>query len=236
MELQGITGAEVVDVFNFPPYGCSRRLYFQKTGEKQIDPCSYNDEQRIKNKIAILGDFVSKVYQKKTKRSVRKANQDFVNPRYPFMIGDVDRLQTNLRQATGSFVPLEIRILDRVGFYNLRKNGLPGEYYNYQMHHHMIAKKNAEWSSLAVFCPDIMELLTFDFAFDETTALDIIKAERSFWNQVQEKKAPIKMPDDNTCWLCGYRHKCGIPFDPFPAKIEERELQEQIIQIEAYLK
>jgi predicted phage-related endonuclease len=206
MNQNGITGDDVPDVFNLSPYGCARRLYFQKIGEKPIDPCSYNDEQHQKRQIAYFGDFVANTYAKKTKRNVRKTNQDFINPRYPFIIGDTDRLQTNLKHAKGSFVPLELRILSRIQFYDIRKNGLPEGYYNYQLHHQMIAK-GATWASLGVFCPDVMEMLTFDIVYDESTAAEVINAERAFWNAVMEKKTPESIAR-KSCELCGYCHKC----------------------------
>ena len=248
MDKQGITGAEVVDVFNLPPYGCSRRLYFQKIGEKSIAPCYYASEQLIKSQVVISGDFVAEIYSKKTGRKVRTPNQNFHNPRYLFIIGDADRLQTNVKKpdGRGSYVPLEIRVLTPVEFYKIRRDGLPANYYNYQLHHQMIAKQ-ATWASLALFCPDIMEMLTFDITYDETTAAEVINAERSFWEKIQKKEIiPYRMAyfteEENIiatrkCDLCGYRHNCLQPYEGYGKNKKEKvELTETVNQINDYLK
>ena len=233
--LKGITSAEVVDVFNLPPYGCSRRLYFQKIGEKSINPCHYASEQIIKSQVMISGDFVAETYASKAKRKVRVPNQIFHNPRYPFIIGDSDRLQTGSKTGAGNYVPLEIRLLTPVEFYKIRRDGLPENYYNYQLHHLMIAKQ-ATWASVVFFCPDIMEMRWFDITYDETTAAEVINEERAFWNGVQSKKVPDHSPSVNHCKLCEYMYKC------FPAKEYERadkeylELTETVNQINDYLK
>lgn len=234
MTNQGITGAEVVDIFNYPPYGCSRRLYFQKIGEKPIDPCSVSDEQSHKAQVSIFGDFVSAVYESKTKRKTRKPNQTFINPRYPFILGDCDRLQTTLRNSHGSHVPLELRSLSRVEYYRIRKHGLPEGYYTYQLHHQMIAKQ-ATWASLGLFCPDIMEMMTYDITYDETTAAELINAEKSFVNQIQWKIGDVASVMDK-CRLCGYQDQCfNSDSQPSQSTKEEYELNETITQIEAYL-
>ena len=235
--LAGIRGAEVPDVFNLGPYGCSRRLYFQKIGEQPVDPCSVDDEQGRKAKLVIYYEFVIHVYQRQTKRVVRTPNQIFKNQRYPFILGDTDRIQTNLKNGRGQYVPLEIRILDRVSFYDIRKNGLPEEY-NFMLHHYLIAKQ-ATWGTIAFFSPDAMELKVFDVTYDENTAAEVINAERNFWNLVQNKKEDEIVPSgnpQNICLPCGYRFKCGSSEQYSPRERETLELTEITNKITNYLK
>lgn len=236
MNLSGITGAEVPDVFNLQPYGCQRRLFFQKTGEKATDPCSVDNEQTRKARLAVYAPFVINIYQKTTKRTCRVPNpQVFINHRYPFILGDMDRLQSNQKAGHGKYVPLEIRILDRVSFYDIRKNGLPEGYYNYQLHHYMIAK-GATWASVAFFCPDIMEMKVFDITYDESTAAEVINAGRAFWHLVCSNTPPAAK-SQKYCCLCGYRHKCGGNQEIWtPSNKEELELTETVNQINNYLK
>ncbi|MDD3859304.1 MAG: hypothetical protein PHW83_03840, partial [Bacteroidales bacterium] len=205
----GITGAEVVDDFNLPPYGCSYKLYLQKTGEPEIDPCMIEDEKAVKAKVNHYRDFISQIYTKKTKRRSRYPNQIFVNRDYPFILGDFDMLQTNLLNGIHRYVPLEIRIISPLKFYIVRKEGSPDNYYTYQMTHHMIAKK-AKWSSLCMFCPELMSIKLYNYVYDEAIAAEVIKAEREFWATVkaQEPKRPLVDANRQKCMLCGYRHKC----------------------------
>ncbi|MFA5261028.1 MAG: hypothetical protein WC450_07370 [Candidatus Omnitrophota bacterium] len=239
MNPNGITTADVPDVFNLPPYGCARRLYFQKIGEPSIDPCSVDDEQSRKAKLRVYDPFIFNVYTKTTKRVTRVPNpQIFINLRYPFIFGDTDRLQTNKRPGHGKYVPLEIRVLDRVSFYEIRKNGLPDRYYNFMLHHLMIAK-NAQWASVAFFCPDIMEMKVFDITYDESTAADVINVERSFWyGAIQEKvPPPISTPFAESCELCGYCHKCyNDDYVKARGEKETLELIETVNKINNYLK
>jgi len=239
MNPNGITIADVPDVFNLPPYGCARRLYFQKIGEPAIDQCSVDDEQSRKAKLKVYDPFIFNVYTKTTKRVTRVPNpQIFVNLRYPFIFGDTDRLQNNKKPGHGKYVPLEIRILDRVSFYEIRKNGLPDQYYTFILHHLMIAK-NAQWASVAFFCPDVMEMKVFDITYDESTAAEVINAERAFWSSVQSKKEIMVDACDNrkeNCPLCGYRHYCAYNKTYAPKEKEEAELTETINKINNYLK
>jgi hypothetical protein len=237
MNLNGITAAEVCDVFNLPPYGCARRLYFQKIGEPSIDPCSVDDEQSRKAKLKVYDPFIFNVYTATTKRATRVPNpQIFVNHRYPFILCDTDRLQNNMRPGHGKYVPLEIRVLDRVSFYDIRKNGLPDRYYNYMLHHLMISKQST-WASVAFFCPDVMEMKVFDIVYDESTAAEVINGERKFWEMMGKTDfcpEPIRRA---TCELCGYCHKCCN--DEYIAARDEREtleLTETVNKINNYLK
>jgi len=239
MNLNGITAAEVCDVFNLPPYGCARRLYFQKIGEPSIDPCSVDDEQSRKAKLKVYDPFIFNVYTATTKRATRVPNpQIFVNHRYPFILCDTDRLQNNMRPGHGKYVPLEIRVLDRVSFYDIRKNGLPDRYYNYMLHHLMISKQST-WASVAFFCPDVMEMKVFDIVYDESTAAEVINGERAFWEIVKNRREDGIVPSgnpQNICVPCGYRFKCGSSEQYSIMEREKFELTETVNKIHNYLK
>jgi predicted phage-related endonuclease len=233
-----INGADVVDILNLPPYGCARRLYFQKTEEKALDPCYYASEQNIKKRANICGDVIVGAYCKKTGRRVRGANRVFHDPRYPFILGDCDRIQTNSssKNGIGSYVPLEIRVISLVDFYRLRRDGLPAIYYTWQLHHLMIAKQ-ASWSSIVFFCLEIMELLNFDITYDEATAAEVIKTEKTFIgeNFLQKRKPPV-FTEKKCCRLCGYRTACFAEAVEYHKDTkEEYELLEQTLRVEEYL-
>ena len=233
---------DVPDIFNFPPYGCSRKLYFKLIGDPSFDACSVNDTRHKKALSEFFGEPLADIYRKTTGRKVRTPNYaNFVDPLYPFIISNPDRLITNLKgRAFLKYVPMEIRVLNRSEFYEIRRNGLPDHYYSYQLHHAMIGK-TAKWAALTLFCPDVMEMKVFDIAFDETVAAEVIKAEKDFWNLVQKKEMPTLLnntglpPVYEGCHLCGYRHQCGIPIPEYiKDEREEKELKQEIIQIENY--
>jgi hypothetical protein len=236
--MNGIKIEEVVDVFNLPPYGCSRRLYFQKIGDPSFDACSVNDERHKKSLSEFFGEPLADIYRKTTGRKVRTPNYaNFVDPLYPFIISNPDRLITNLKgRAFLKYVPMEIRVLNRAEFYEIRRNGLPDRYYSYQLHHAMIGK-TAKWAALTLFCPDVMEARVFDIAYDETVAAEVIKAEKEFWEKLQEPKWCPDIPEGiNCCPLCGYRHQCLTDVKEFTPEVKEKvEIQEEIILNEKYL-
>ncbi|MCE5212636.1 MAG: hypothetical protein LLG40_13925 [Deltaproteobacteria bacterium] len=239
MNNTGITVADVPDIFNLPPYGCARRCYFRKTEEPEIDPLSINDEHHKKDIVQIYSDFVANIYRDATKRRVRSMNKPFfVNSKYPYILGDCDQYITKyLHHSTDKYVPLEIRVLNRAEFYAIRRDGLPGNYYNYQLHHQMIAK-DSRWASLAAFCPDVMSMLTFDFTYDEVVAAEVITEEREFWLAVNDRAIDrLATPSGNLrCHLCGFRNKCiaGAQDMYSPAKKEKFELLEEVIKIKEY--
>ena len=233
-----ITIADVPDVFNLPPYGCSRKLYFKLIGDPSFDACSVNDERHKKALSEFFGEPLADIYRKTTGRKVRTPNYaNFVDPLYPFIISNPDRLITNLKgRAFLKYVPMEIRVLNRAEFYEIRRNGLPDHYYSYQLHHAMIGK-TAKWAALTLFCPDVMEMKVFDIAYDETVAAEVIKAEKEFWEKLQEPKWCPDIPEGiNCCLLCGYRHQCLTDVKEFTPEVKEKvEIQEEIILNEKYL-
>ena len=231
-----INGADIVDILNLPPYGCARRLYFQKTGEKAIDPCYYASEQVIKQRANICGEIIAGALCKKTGRRVRGTNRTFHDPRYPFINGDCDRIQTNKKgSGIGTYVPLEIRVISLVDFYRLRRDGLPNKYYGYQLHHQMIAKQ-ASWSSIVFFSLELMELLNFDITYDETTAAEVIKAEKEFMGMITARKKKAYLTAETPyCRLCGYRSQCfEAAVEHHKETREEYELLEQTFRIKEY--
>lgn len=238
MSITGITCAEVVDVFNITPYGCAQRLFYQKTGVLPLDACSYDNEQSRKGKLVLYDPFIFNVYTKTTKRVTRVPNPQIVSTSwYPFILGDTDRLQNNKKPGYGKYVPLEVRVLDRISFYEIRKNGLPDKYYDYMLHHLMIAK-GSTWASVAFFCPDVMEMKVFDIVYDESTAAEVIQGERNFWQIIiGEKKQEGIIASKNGCNLCGYRHKCTDGSNIYTTKEKEiMELTETTNKINNYLK
>jgi hypothetical protein len=235
--MNGIKIEEVVDVFNLPPYGCSRRLYFQKIGDPSFDACSVNDERHKKALSEFFGEPLADIYRKTTGRKVRTPNYaNFIDPLYPFIISNPDRLITNLKgKASLKYVPMEIRVLNRAEFYEIRRNGLPDHYYSYQLHHAMIGK-TAKWAALTLFCPDVMEMKVFDIAYDETVAAEVIKAEKEFWDRVKftGENVPNFAPK-NCCNLCGYRHQCLTDVREYTKEEKEiLEVSEIVPQIEKY--
>jgi hypothetical protein len=232
-----ITVADVIDIFNFPPYGCSRRLYYEKIGNPSHDACSINDEHHKKRITKLYGEVLADIYRQTTKRKVRTPNfARFIDPEYPYIIADPDRLVTNIRgRAYLQYVPLEIRILKRAEFYEIRRNGLAGNYYTYMMHHLMIGK-TSKWAALALFCPDVMEMKTFDIAYDEVVAAEVIAGEKRFWEAVQTKNPLTSLKEERLCELCGYRHQCGDFLAEYTKEMKEKtELCEEITQINYYL-
>lgn len=187
----------MADVFGLPPYGCQRRLWYEKRGVAADYPDLGNEHMA---RGIFFEPIVARLYQKTTGNELMKPRtlRDKV---YPFIMGHPDRLH----KKDGA--PLEIKCPSRRNFRTAKMEGLRDEYI-LQIQHY-IHLCNAAHGTMTIFCAETAELLYFEVERKDDLIKTIIEAEKEFWNKVLEATEPSRLdPTDRRCGICTHRTTC----------------------------
>lgn len=197
----GIGASDISDVLSLPPYGCKLRLWRERQGQEPDYPQTINEHMR---RGLFFEDFVAGLYKKRTGRELaklKKKDLPITHKEYHFVRCTPDRLH----KKDGS--PLEIKCPGRRIFMQLQMEGLQ-EAYILQIQQ-QINLCNAEKGSVAIFCAETADFLTWDIPRDEVMFKEMLRAEISFWEMVEKKIEPGKLLcDDKRCGRCEYRTTC----------------------------
>jgi putative phage-type endonuclease len=229
----GIGSADVADVFSLPPYGCARRLYYQKTGS----PPDYVYDKNETNYHIRRGNMFEKLaaeqYIKMTGRKAFKPNRAFRSDYHPFMIAHIDWLIQNKGAGRkASACPLELKNPSKQHYLKIKHEGIP-DYWILQLQHQMYVKE-APWGAFGVMSPEMAQMLpSFDLERDENLINKIVRVEGLMWEAIQERKPPEKLPiEDKRCATCDWRITCHGELGEFLEKesdwvyIEDKDFQE----------
>ncbi len=195
-----IGGSDLGAVFNLPPYGCRRRLWYEKTGVASDYPFIESGPMR---RGKFFEPIVRKFYQEQTGLTVEPGPIQLVDPDRPFSAGELDgRVKDN-----GSTRPWECKVPGERMFIKVKREGMQDDYI-LQLQKY-IKLDNASSGTYAVFHADSVNMLTFDIERDNGIIEEIAKAEISFWKQVTEGQAPDRLdPSDRRCAGCLWRTSC----------------------------
>jgi putative phage-type endonuclease len=197
-----IGGSEVADVFCLEPYGCQRKLYYEKTGQEPDypDPESYHMRRG-----KLLEPIAAMLYETETGRTIRRSNARIVDVEYGMMVAHLDR--EILKDERGVGV-LELKCPSVRTYYDIKKKGAQ-EGYILQMQHYMRVRK-AQWGSYGFFSAELAELFHFDVLRDEELIEKIIVGELAFWEMVKRHEMPEPLPSekDKRCKKCVFEVTC----------------------------
>jgi putative phage-type endonuclease len=196
-----IGGSDCADVFSLPPFGCSRRLWYQKTGAEP----DYPKEDHFHFKRGkILEPLAATLYMEETGRKVRRNTQRLVDEEYPFMGALLDREILLDERGIGI---LEVKC-PAVRTYNQVKREGISEGYLLQMSHYLRVRK-ASWGAFCNFSAELAEIHHFDVERDEDLIKKVIEGEMAFWELVKRHEAPEKLLEgDRRCTKCIYQVTC----------------------------
>jgi putative phage-type endonuclease len=196
-----IGGSDCADVFSLPPFGCSRRLWYEKTGQE----ADYPKEDHFHFKRGkILEPLAADLYQEETGRKVRKNTQRLVDAEYPFMGALLDREILNDERGVGV---LEIKCPTLRNYNQVKREGA-SESYLLQLSHYLRVRK-AAWGSFVFFSAEMAEIHHFEMTRDEDLIKKVIEGELAFWELVQRHEAPEKLLEgDRRCTKCIYQVTC----------------------------
>ena len=197
---KSIGGSDLGAVFNLPPYGCRRRLWYEKVGVARDYPqIETAPMRRGKFFEPIVRDF----YMAQTGLEVEPGPIELAFLDRPFSTGQLDgRVREN-----GTSRPWECKVPGERMFIKIKREGMPDEYIlQLQKYIHL---DGAAAGTFAVFHADSVSMLTFDVALDPMLCNEIRWAEESFWKQVTDGSIPDRLETvDRRCSACNWRTTC----------------------------
>lgn len=236
----GIGGSEWGDVLGLDPYGCARRLWYEKRGTELDFPRRYTGAMKRGHKLeALVAEEVTERYGFKFRRKLKIKSQ-YAMPAW--WIGNLDRV-VQKGAVPGKEGPgvAEFKTKGPFPFQKLLKTGIP-DVEKLQVQHY-IGLTGFSWGLYACLEPVSWRLFV-QFVDQDNEALALmLKVGEQFMREVEEGPAPFKlMSSDRRCQTCEFRWTChGEALvdatiaseteeieDPYLAKlIEERdEIQE----------
>lgn len=226
---KGIGGSEWGHVLDIPPYGCRRRLWYQKTGV----PEDFSPETTlVMERGTELEDIVARRWQRereKAGRRVRLVKPKIVPLRSPdWWIGHVDRLIHGDERGVGV---LEIKTANQFVFRKIKTEGPPPGYAAQVLHYMHLHKCN--WGVLVVLWPDGWEMIEFQFEFDAELHQKMLESGHEFMRHCSSGVEPERHPGDYPgCRSCPWRLTCqDVNIAPAPQDTECEVLDDRNFEV-----
>jgi len=173
---KGIGGSDAPAILGVDPYRSALEVYAEKLGliEKKED----SEAMRIGRD---LEEYVALRFTEKTNKKVRKTNKLFVHPKFPWMIGHIDRL------IVGEKAILECKTTSPMTYEVFEKGEYPPSYYVQCMHY--LAVTGFQKAYLAILILN-RSFKVYEIERDEEEIEALIEAERHFWEDHVLKGIP----------------------------------------------
>lgn len=196
----GIGASEAHHLFNLEPYGCARKLWYQKIGQKQDFPWDGNADTR---RGEALEDIVADRFAQETGYDLSSGGF-FRHPQFEMVICHPDRQMWHpLRGAA----LLQIKCPRVAGYQKFKREG-PSEAWLLQVQQEMFAAGFPR-VVLAVFSAECWELAYADIEADAQVQARITQEAERFWRRVENGPPPDRLPPtDKRCKTCPYRTTC----------------------------
>lgn len=196
----GVGGSDVDDVFSLPPYGCARKLWYEKTG---TTPDFELSNDAILRGVA-LEPLIRDIFRKKTGLLVEEVQEAFLDAHGDPMLVHVD----GLVMQDGSVGVLEIKAPGREGYQAVKRDGMPKGYI-LQLQHGMTVT-GARFGFFIVHCADYWSKpLIWRVEEDREMQEMIRQGCRDFWKAVEAHQEPPRLDaSDPRCKKCQFRATC----------------------------
>lgn len=204
---KAIGGSDVPSLLDLAPYGCGRRLWYDKKGIKpDFAPVQNAHMKRGLN----LEDVAIEFFYETTARSVARVPWK-QSAAEPWMACHADGLIENAGGYRDTL--LEVKIPQARVYYQVRSKIEPP----------MEASLQAQWGMhvwdvkqgvVQLFSPDAWNHATWDVVADAQVMEDMIKLGRRFWEGLKKADSPHSRlaPTDRRCQECPWRKTCqGLP-------------------------
>lgn len=228
-----IGGSDISDIFNIPPYGCARRLFYEKAA---IEPDYAVRPSGAMLRGKKLEALVAEEFAERTGRKIRRCKP--AKGAHPWEVGNLDFEQVG---ATGKGPgALECKTAGEKRFRQFLQEGISTDY-RLQNNWYMGLKKY-EWGSFAILEPSLWRFDWFDVEFDREAFTMSREAAARWWRNFKQGIMPERLPaSDDRCQECPWRYTCqGVymletvdndaPAETIPGI---NDLGRQLIQIKA---
>lgn len=179
--LTGLGGSDAAAIFGLSPWKSALDVYLEKTGA--VPPEDISSKPAVKHG-ADLEAVVASWYAEETGERVRRVNKTLRHPKYPFIIGHIDR------DIVGKPKLLEVKCAGARAAAQWGPSGsqeLP-EHYRFQVMHY-IAVKDYDAADLAAFL-GVGDLRIYTIERDNEMIEAMIETLSEFWARIQERRPP----------------------------------------------
>lgn len=200
---KGIGGSDLHHVFNEPPYGCSRKLWYDKTSQEPDYPIVGKD---IFDRGHRLEPIVVDLYREKYEDKNLGTMDPYHNPKYKWAIGNVDR---GIFSADGKdlLAIFEAKTVGREVYFKFIKEGISTGYILQLQYYMWLA--NVRRGAYGILWADGWKFIDFEVERDDELIATIISACERFWKQVENGPPPDRLElKDKRCQGCEFRHTC----------------------------
>lgn len=198
----GIGGSDVHHLWNLEPWGCQRRLWFEKRGVP-ADQETPEATAAIYKRGKLLEPLVVDEFCEATGQEVRTSGI-VRHAFHPYLMVHVDRVIVDNSNGPGV---LEVKTVASAPFAKYRREGLPPAYI-LQLQHGMLVT-SLKWGAFAVMNPDSWKLLHWEVPRNEDICREIESRGEEFWRLVENGPMPPALDMDTPqCRRCPYRLRC----------------------------
>jgi predicted phage-related endonuclease len=193
-----IGGSDIGAIVNAPPYGCARKLWYQKRGVEADYEVPFRGHLVRGTKLEPL---IVEEYEVRTGRKVRRKK---VVRGAGHEAGAMDRMILGDERGPGV---LECKTANERAFRGFLREGLPLSY-QLQIQWYM-GLAGYRWGAFAVLEPSQWRFETFEVDADAAAFAMVREMAEEFWRMVQGEGEPQRLPvSDKRCGRCEYRHSC----------------------------
>lgn len=203
-----IGGSDIKHLFSLEPYGCARRLFYDKAG---VTPDYEHKPNAFMRRGLRLEEVVVEEFERETGLKCKKVEHTRHHA-FPHFGVHADRL---IDDGSGQWCGvLECKVPGLHVFQNVKSNGQPLDW-QLQLQWALDILGRA-WGYIAVFHADSWRLLAERQEYDPDLALIMRSKAREFWELVERARADlgvVDLPDqldqaDARCQACPWRGTC----------------------------
>lgn len=213
----GIGGSDAHHIHSLPPYGCVRRLWYEKVGVPMDEPREMTNAMRRGQR---LEEIAAEFYEEKTGRDVSAANKVRRHPKHPEILAHLDRRILSI-DARGPGV-LELKVVGQYMFQKIKEEG-PPDAYLFQVQHGMLAS-SWKWGAMGIYWADGDQMLAFDQDGNQKLQESHVAACLDFWRRVKNDDPPPRLnmhtDEHERCASCPWKETCQ---GPAMAELVERQ-------------
>lgn len=198
-------GSDFASVVNKGRYGCSRKLGYDKLGyAKDFDDSDRMEFRRGRR----LEGVAAALYTEQTGRETWITTTISV-PGRPHLSVNIDRFIAKIEdKEKANWGYLEIKVVGRHSWFKIKKDGLIDDYV-IQVQAGM-AVADVSWGAFGIYCPDLDEMVCWDFEADKAFGEHLLEAGDDWWQFHKECKVlPEPLPIDSPpCEGCPWAITC----------------------------
>lgn len=205
---KAIGGSDVLHLVGLVPFGCTRRLWYDKKGVKADFPFSGNRHTRRGD---ALEEFAIAEYYETTARGVRQGIPWKADEEIPYFGVHADGIQ-EIRECGPKSI-LEVKCPSSRWFYACRNKPSPPNEAMLQVQWGMMVHR-LRAGTVLLFSADAWMLKYWDVANDDMMQSDLRVMGTKFWGSLKKDDPPYAKLEahDPRCRECPWRAKCqGLP-------------------------